>query len=528
MKIAIAQLNYTVGDIDGNSILVINSIERAKRAGADLVIFAEYAISGTPAWDLLKKTTFLELCEDALERIAMHCRGISAIVGSPIMGEKGPHSAAVLLQEGRVAEKVTKRNILARREMGFLIGGKGMRVINAAGVNVAVVVGDDFRHMQSMGDDCRMIININSRRYGKGCMTSRFRTIHDAAVLNSKTVVIVNQLGCGGEIVYDGTSGIMNSDGEIVLQMKSFDEDFVVFDTEAKHDSIDVPTALYSHDRTEMNFNAAVLGVRDYYHKNGYRKACVGLSGGIDSAIVMCIAAEALGKENVRGLIMPSDFTSSASLEDAKQVAENLGVRYEIIPISESYDSILRTLEPIIGGTDFDTTEENIQARIRTVLLMALQNKTGYMLLNCSNKSENALGLCTLYGDTAGAFSPTGDLYKTEMYELARYINRRYSNVIPESVMTKEPSSELRPNQKDSDTLPPYEMIDVILVRMIEQGQHREDIINAGFDAEVVEKIHSLVMNNAKKRFQFPPVLRLSSCAFGHELVTPLINRYPL
>ena len=319
---------------------------------------------------------------------------------------------------------------------------------------------------------------------------------------------------------------IENEKNIVPLMMKGFDEDFAVYDTDIEHEPCILPDALYSHDRTQFNYKAAILGLRDYFHKNGYTKACVGLSGGIDSSIVACIAAEALGKENVRGLLMPSPFSPDQSVEDATELAKNLGIEYSVLPITEVYRSMLNTLKPVIGGRDFDLTEENIQARIRTVMLMALQNKTGYILLNSSNKSENALGLCTLYGDTAGAFSVTGDLYKSEMYDLARYINRISNDVIPESIIIKEPSSELRPDQKDSDILPPYEVVDAILIRMIEQGQHREEIINAGFDSEVVEKIHAMIMKNEKKRYQFPPVLRLSACAFGHERLMPLINKY--
>ena len=219
-------------------------------------------------------------------------------------------------------------------------------------------------------------------------------------------------------------------------------------------------------------------------------------------------------------------FSSDHSVEDAKKLAENLGIEYNVIPITEIYTSVVNTLKPVIGGREFDATEENIQTRIRTVLLMAVQNKADYILLNSSNKSENALGLCTLYGDTAGAFSPTGDLYKSEMYDLARYINRTQGDPIPGNILDKEPSSELHPGQKDSDILPPYEVVDAILYRMIEEGQHREEIVNAGFDSEVVEKIHAMIMRNEKKRYQFPPVLRLSMCSFGHERLMPLTNKY--
>ena len=223
---------------------------------------------------------------------------------------------------------------------------------------------------------------------------------------------------------------------------------------------------------------------------------------------------------------LPGSILQVESVEDAKELARNLGIEYNVIPISEIYTSVVNTLKPVIGGTEFDATEENIQTRIRTVLLMAVQNKADYILLNSSNKSENALGLCTLYGDTAGAFSPTGDLYKSEMYDLARYINRTQGDPIPGNILDKEPSSELHPGQKDSDILPPYEVVDAILYRMIEEGQHREEIVNAGFDSEVVEKIHAMIMRNEKKRYQFPPVLRLSMCSFGHERLMPLTNKY--
>ncbi len=354
-------------------------------------------------------------------------------------------------------------------------------------------------------------------------MTRRYEMMRDLAFVEGKNLVMANQVGGNTEIVYDGTSGAINRRGELCLMMKSFEEDLAVFDTEAPAAPVAVPS---SGDRTRLVYEAAVCGLRDFYLKNGYTKAAVGLSGGIDSAVTACLAVAALGRTNVRALLMPSHFSSDHSVEDAKVVAEALGIEYNVIPINEIYTSVVDTLKPVTGGTEFDSTEENIQTRIRTVLLMALQNKTGYVLLNSSNKSENALGLCTLYGDTAGAFSPTGDLYKSEMYDLARYINRTLGDPIPESVLRKEPSSELRPDQKDSDILPPYEVVDAILYRMIEEGQHREEIVNAGFDSEVVEKIHSMIMRNEKKRYQFPPVLRLSTCAFGHERLMPLTNRY--
>lgn len=524
MKIAIAQLNYTIGDIDGNTSKIIDSINKAKARHADLVIFAEQAVSGTPAFDLFRKTTFLELCEDALVEIASCCDGIAAIVGLPILTAQGTISAAALIQDRKVLRYVGKKYITARREMGFLSPSKGYEYATIKGHKCAIIVGDDLSREHDFDKSVETIISINARRYGKGTMIYRYEMMRNLAFVEGKNLVMVNQVGGSTEIVYDGTSGALNKRGEPVLMMKNFEEDFQIFDTRAEYEPILIPSTY--NDRTRLVYEAARCGLRDFFHKNNYEKAAVGLSGGIDSAVVACIAADALGPENVRALLMPSPFSSDESVEDAKELARNLGIEYNVIPISEIYNSVVDTLKPVIGGTEFDATEENIQSRIRTVLLMALQNKTGHVLLNSSNKSENALGFCTLYGDTAGAFSPTGDLYKSEIYDVARYINRTRGNVIPESILTKEPSSELRPGQKDSDILPPYEVVDAILFRMIEEGQHREEIVNAGFDSEVVEKIHSMIMRNEKKRFQFPPVLRLSSCSFGHERLMPLTNKY--
>ncbi|MEG0788889.1 MAG: NAD+ synthase [Alistipes sp.] len=524
MKIAIAQLNYTIGDIDGNTSKIIDSIHKAKTQGADLVIFAEQAISGTPAFDLLCKTTFLELCEDALVQIASCCDDIAAIVGLPILTDNGTISAAALIQDRKILRYVGKQYITARREMGFLVPSKGYEYATIKGHKCVIVVGDDLSRAHEFDKSVETIISINARKYGKGTMTYRYELMRNIAFVEGKNLVLVNQVGGSTDIVYDGTSGALNKRGELVLMMKNFEEDFAIYDTQKRSEIITIPSTY--NDRTRLIYKAACCGLKDFFVKNGYTKACIGLSGGIDSAVVACIATAALGKDNVRALLMPSQFSSDHSVNDAQQLANNLGIEYNVVPITEVYKSVVDTLKPVIGGTKFDATEENIQARIRTIMLMALQNKTDYVLLNSSNKSENALGLCTLYGDTAGAFSVTGDLYKSEMYDLARYINRESDNVIPAPILNKEPSSELHPNQKDSDTLPPYEVVDAILFRMIEEGQHREEIINAGFDSAVVEKIHAMIMRNEKKRYQFPPVLRLSLCSFKHERLMPLTNKY--
>ena len=525
MKIALAQLNYTIGDIDGNVDRIIAAVRESEAKGADLVLFAEYAVSGTPAYDLLRKTTFLTLCEEALERVAEECTRITAIVGSPMLTEKGAVSAVAVLRNGQIEQIVEKQYISARREMGFIVGGEGYKILDLNGAKLAVMVGDDLSHLNELESDADFVVSLNARRYGKGLLSYRQELLRRLTYTEGRNVIFVNQVGGSGDIVFDGTSGVMNKHGQTELLMKSFEEDLQIYDTLADNKSFEIPYTTYN-DRTRMIYKAACMGLKDYFLKNGYTKACVGLSGGIDSSVVACLAVGALGAENVKGLMMPSQFSSDSSVEDAKRLAENLGIAYSVLPITEAYNSIMNTLKPVTGGTEFDATEENIQSRIRTVLLMALQNKDGYILLNSSNKSENAIGWCTLYGDTAGAFSPTGDLYKSEIYDLARYINSQFNDVIPEAILKKEPTSELRPNQKDSDILPPYEVVDAILYRMIEEGQHREEIINAGFDANVVEKIHSMIMKNVKKRYQYPPVLRLSTCSFRHECLFPLVNKY--
>ncbi len=526
MKIALPQLNYTVGDIHSNTEKIIEAIERAKREGADLVIFAEQAISGLPAFDLLTKTTFLELCEEALGRIATHCDDIDAIVGLPLLSTEGTLSSAAHIHDAKVVRYINKRVITARREMGFLVGGKGCDTITVKGEKCLVVVGDEMRHLGEIDTKVDTIISINARRYYKGVLSYRFETARNIAFVHNVNFVIINQVGGASDLVYDGNSGGFNSRGELKLLLKGFEEDFGIIDTQCTKCGVDNPPFTSYMHRNMMIYKAACLGLKDYFAKNGYTKACVGLSGGIDSAVIAAIATEVLGKESVVAMMMPSQFSSDNSVEDAVELAKRLGIEYNVIPITSAYDTILDVLKPAIGGRNFDVTEQNLQSRIRTVMLMALQNKRGYLLLNSSNKSENALGMNTLYGDTAGSISITGDLYKGEIYDLARYINKITDNVIPSAILEKEPSSELYPNQKDTDILPTYEVVDAILYRMIEKSQHREEIINAGFDSDVVEKIHSMLMIAEKKRYQFPPVLRLSNCTFGHERLMPLTNKY--
>ncbi|MFQ7386629.1 MAG: NAD(+) synthase [Alistipes sp.] len=471
MKIALAQLNYTIGDIDGNTSKIIDSINKAKAQRADLVIFAEQAVSGTPAFDLLRKTTFLELCEDALVEIASCCDGIAAIVGLPILTREGTISAAALIQDRKVLRYVGKKYITARREMGFLVPSKGFEYATIKGHKCAIIVGDDLSREHDFDKSVETVISINARKYGKGAMTYRYDMMRHLSFVEAKNIVLVNQVGGATDIVYDGTSGAFNNRGELVLMMKHFEEDFQIFDTKAAGEPVSIPSTY--NDRTRMVYQAARCGLRDFFVKNGYKKACIGLSGGIDSAVVACLAADALGRQNIRALLLPSQFSSDHSVEDAKKLAENLGIEYNVIPITEIYTSVVNTLKPVIGGREFDATEENIQTRIRTVLLMAVQNKADYILLNSSNKSENALGLVR-FTAIRRALQPHGrplqerDVRRGALYQphVRQCDSRKHSG--------QGAVVGIASGQKDSDILPPYEVVDAILLRMIEEGQHRE------------------------------------------------------
>ena len=326
MKIALAQLNFTVGDIKVNSEKILSAINSAKEAGADLVVFAEFAISGTPAYGLLTKTTFLTICEEAVESIASKCKGVAAIIGTPYLTAEGPISAAAYIDGRGNIEYIGKRHVTARREMGYIVGSSiCSHNITIGDETLNVVVGDDLSYMEDVDEGVDVVISVNARRYGKGLLSRRFEKVSRLAFSEGKTLVLVNQVGGSGDIVYDGTSGVLNSDGHLVKILKSFEEDIQIFDTKAENKPFEVPFTSYK-DRTRMIYEAACLGLRDYFHKNGYRKACVGLSGGIDSSVVACLAVGALGKENVRVLLMPSPFTPNDSVEDAKKLAENLGV----------------------------------------------------------------------------------------------------------------------------------------------------------------------------------------------------------
>lgn len=522
MRIAVAQLNYTIGDFEANKIKIIDAISKAKNERADLVVFAEQAISGRPAYDLLNKVSFLENGEDVLVEIAAACDDIAVLVGLPIQHGTTTVSAAAFIQNRKIKRYITKRKVDLRDECGFLYPGEGSEVITINGHNIAVVVGSDISEDEGyVGSHIDTIVNVSAHSYARERIERRYDFFSKQAFKMGANLVFVNQVGGNTDIVYDGSSAVFNAKGEALALLKNFEEDFAVVDTES-NTSVEVPY----QDKTANVYKAIKLGLRDFFAKNGYTKACLGLSGGIDSAVVAAIAVEVLGAENLRVLMLPSQFSSDHSVEDALVMAEKLGLEYDIVPITDTYKTVMDAMLPVFGeNSPFGVAEENIQARIRCVMLMALSNKYGDILLNTSNKSELALGFGTLYGDNTGVLSIIGDLYKNEVFDLARHINRR-EEMIPQNIIIKEPSAELRPDQKDTDYLPPYYEVDAILYRMIEEGQSREEIINAGFDAEVVYKIYGMILKNQQKRYQFCPTLRVSTCPLRSGRITPLTSKY--
>ena len=523
MKIALAQLNYTVGDIEGNTSKIIEAIDKAKYHNADLLVFAEQAVSGTPAYDLLNKVTFLELCEEALENIAAHSRGISVIVGVPVQENGRTISAAVLIESGKIKRCVGKKYVNLRDEMGYIYPSKGYETADICGEHVAIVVGDDLRRIKNFDRSVTTIINVAARRYRKRVLESRYEELHHLAYVECKNVVFVNQVGGATDIVFDGTSSVYDRTGEMVTLLDTFGEDFKVCDLARENEPIQTPFSYYKN-RTSNLYAAIKCGLRDFFRKNNYTRACVGLSGGIDSSVVVSIAVDTLGAENVRALMMPSQFSTEHSVNDAVQLAENLQIQYEIIPIEPVYNVFMQQLSPIVKDTPFGLTEENLQARIRGSILMASANKQGAMVLNTSNKSEAACGYGTLYGDLCGGLSVLGDLYKSQVYDLARFINRK-KEIIPVNCITKAPSAELHPGQKDSDSLPDYDTIEKVLRLHLEKKLDRKEIEKEGVDARSVKRILDLFYKNVFKRRQTPPIIRLSITTLDKDILLPLVCR---
>ena len=558
MRIALAQINPTVGDFAGNLKKILDGVERAAATGVDLVIFPELATSGYPPADLLEKASFVRSAEDSLSRIAeaTKCAGRPAVlVGSPMRGDgpgqKHVRNVAVVLEDGELRflqQKMLLPFYDVFDEQRYFEPATRQTLTLIKGQPVAITVCEDawndkmFWPRQNYPQDPveelmrqwgalpqtvagqRLILNISASPYWHGKVGTRHRMIGALAERHHAAVVMVNQVGANDSLIFDGSSFAMNANGEVIAQAGAFREDFVVVDT--AHDQPLGPAA--NPSECQMTWDALVLGTRDYLHKCGFQKAVIGLSGGIDSALVAAIAVDALGTENVRGIGMPSEFSSSGSLTDADRLARNLGIDFHVLPIREIYDGFTHRLDPFFVGTPFGLAEENVQPRIRGTLLMAVSNKTGALVLTTGNKSEMATGYSTLYGDMVGALAVIADLYKTEVYALAHWYNEVHCSreVIPSDTLTKPPSAELRPGQKDTDSLPPYEVLDPVLRAYIEEYQAAEDIARElGLDLELIRKIIRLVEIAEYKRQQAAPVLKVSKKAFGMGRRFPIAAR---
>jgi NAD+ synthase (glutamine-hydrolysing) len=550
MKFTVAQLNYHIGNFAGNRDLICSAIKKAKAAGSDLIIFSELCIPGYPPLDLLDRQDFIEKCDLTVKEIAKECTGIAAIVGSPTINKKPEgkklFNSALLLSEGKVifsANKALLPTYDIFDEYRYFEPEREFSVFLFKGIRLAITICEDLWDEQPFDNEFEktrlytvspmeelakqnpdIIINIAASPFSYSKIEAKENIFINKAIRYKIPVISVNQTGANTELIFDGASILVNEKGEIFKQLPFFREAIETFTFES------IKSGSYSgkeanNDVISLIYKALVIGLRDYFAKTGLKSSIIGLSGGIDSALCLCLAVDALGNENVRALLMPSRYSSDHSISDAVALSKTLKVRYDIINIEKPFSAFEEDLAPVFEGMKSDVTEENIQARIRAILLMAVSNKYGCIVLNTSNKSEAAVGYGTLYGDMAGGLSVIGDVYKTDVYRLAAFINRE-KEIIPENIIRKLPSAELRPGQFDTDSLPDYKILDSILYQYIELQKPASRIIREGADEDTVLKVIRMIDFNEYKRYQAPPVLRISSKAFGAGRRMPLVARY--
>ncbi len=538
MKITLAQINPQPGNLKANSLKIIDIIKQAESEGSDLVIFPELCVTGYPPLDLLTYSRFIEETNDAVNSITEACIKTAAIIGAPTYNNaprgKPLFNSALLLQNGKIEAEFHKALLPTYDvfdEYRYFEPSKKFKVANFRGIRLAVTICEDlwddqpFLHekdQRSIYDVSPMeeiklmnpdiVINISASPFAHNRLATRELVFCNKASRYNLPVVMVNQTGANADLIFDGGSLIIDRDGKILTRLPLFEEKSLTVDTDEIFLSKNKVQPLPGKE--ELIHKALITGIRDYLAKTSQTGVVIGLSGGIDSAVCACLAAEAIGSENVTGILMPSRFSSDHSVKDALELSSNLGIRAEITEIEAPFSGFEKVLAPLFANMSPDVTEENIQARIRATILMAFANKYRIIVLNTSNKSEAATGYGTLYGDMAGAISVLGDLYKTEVYQLAGYINR-VKTIIPKSTINKPPSAELRDNQLDTDSLPPYDILDKILFSFIELQYDADKIISEGYDRDLVKRILTMVNRNEYKRFQAPPCLRVSAKAFG-------------
>jgi len=594
MKIALAQQNYHIGDFDRNVRKILDGISEAKRAGADLVVFTELCVCGYPPRDFLEFEDFIAQCYAAVDRIRQAADTIGVIIGGPARNTaregKDLFNAAWLLYEKEikgVAHKTCLPTYDVFDENRYFEPGYQHRVIPFKGKKIALTICEDIWNLgdnplyrvcpmdELIGQHPDLMINISASPFDYDHDDDRKEVVRLNVLKYKLPMFYCNAVGSQTEIVFDGGSLIYDAAGNLLHELKYFEEDLLLADTDEQGpvDSgtilpgeggavpplyeellpgLSVATGAGSQPGTTLNkemrvsrvedpdkvieylvldnnirqiHTALILGIRDYFSKMGFTKAILGSSGGIDSAVTLALACEALGKENVHAILLPSPYSTAHSVSDAELLSQRLGNPYEILPIREVYESFLHTLKPVFRDLPFSLAEENLQSRTRGNILMAIANKFGYILLNTSNKSELATGYGTLYGDMAGGLSVLGDVYKLQVYALARYINRQ-NEIIPANILHKAPSAELRPDQKDSDSLPEYEILDKVLYQYIERRKGPKEIVAMGIDEALVKRVLRLVNVNEYKRNQFCPIIRVSSKAFGVGRRMPIVGKY--
>jgi NAD+ synthase (glutamine-hydrolysing) len=532
LRVALAQLNFTVGDIDGNTSKIIKAIQTARdEQKADLIIFPELAVTGYPLEDLLHRPHLYQQTAEALNTIGQHVKDIDVVLGYPKKTKEGCFNTAGWIRNQKFITEYYKQklpNYSVFDELRYFNPGTTPSVIEINGFRFGLLICEDLWHTepvkQAKEAGAQFLVCINASPYSIHKETTRHEIFEKRIRESNLPIFYVNLIGGQDELVFDGNSTVIGHSNEICAKAKSFEEDILYVDIDSSGKIVQ-QSVRKQPTQLETIYHALILGLKDYVKKNGFPGVIIGLSGGIDSALTLAIAVDALGAEHVTALLMPSQYNSSISLEDAKKQAETMGVQYHIISIEKLFDSFNTTLAPIFKGLKTDTTEENLQARIRGTLQMAISNKSGNMVLTTGNKSEMAVGYATLYGDMAGGFCMLKDIFKTLVYQLANYRNA-ISPVIPQRVIDRPPSAELAPDQKDRDSLPPYDILDGILKMFIEEDKDIDDIIKEGFDKNTVIKVIKMVLRNEYKRRQAAPGIRISEKAFGRDRRYPITSGY--
>jgi NAD+ synthase (glutamine-hydrolysing) len=540
VKIALGQINPTVGDFFGNAAKIMEFSRRAQLAGAGLILFPELSVCGYPPRDLVERSSFVAHNRESVERIAAETRGIAVICGlvTPADSETGKSAmnSAALLMDGKVAfiqSKMLLPTYDVFDEMRNFAPARQQQLFDFCGNRMALTICEDAWNDKEfwkkrlytvdpvdalVRDGGNFVLNISASPFWIGKRELRRDMLASIARQHKVPVVMVNQVGGNDSLVFDGSSVVLDREGEIIAQGKSFEEDLIYFDSKTLEGEMHEQIA----GDNASAYEALVLGTRDYIRKCGFSKAIIALSGGIDSALTAAIAVDAVGAENVIGVGMPGPYSSQGSIDDARTLAKNLGIRFELLSINAAYEAYRTTLQPVFAGRSEDVTEENIQARARGTMLMALSNKFGAIVLSTGNKSELGVGYCTLYGDMVGGLAVISDVPKTLVYRLSHYVNSRRAT-IPEATLEKPPSAELRPNQKDSDSLPPYEVLDAVLEDYVEDSHPAEQIAaERGFDIETVRRVIRMVDRAEYKRQQAAPGLKISPKAFGYGRRFPI------